>query len=141
MKKVTAYVDGACVPNPGRGGWGALLIYSGHERRLHGGEPHTTNNRMELMAAIMALETLKQPCHVTLFTDSNYVVNGMTEGRKRRLAWKKKKPMPSADYWQRLDGAAARHTVLWKWVRGHDGNPGNEEADRLANLGVASVLA
>ncbi len=139
------YTDGACKGNPGPGGWGALLSFNGRERRLHGGEPLTTNNRMELMAAIQALETLKEPCAVAMYTDSSYVMQGLTEwlpGWKAR-GWRTadRKPVKNQDLWERLDAAAARHQVNWNWVRGHAGDPGNEEADRLANLGVAAVLA
>ena len=139
------YTDGACKGNPGPGGWGALLSFNGRERRLHGGETLTTNNRMELMAAIQALETLKEPCAVAMYTDSSYVMQGLTEwmpGWKAR-GWRTadRKPVKNQELWERLDAAAARHQVKWNWVRGHNGDPGNEEADRLANLGVAAVLA
>jgi ribonuclease HI len=145
MKHVTIYTDGACKGNPGPGGWGALLSFNGNERRMFGGEKQTTNNRMELMAAIQALETLKEPCAVTLFTDSSYVMQGLTvwlPGWKAR-GWRTadKKPVKNQDLWERLDVAAARHRVKWEWVRGHAGDAGNEEADRLANEGCASMLA
>ena len=143
MKPVVIYTDGACRGNPGPGGWGAVLRYNGHERRLHGGEVPTTNNRMELMAAIQALETLREPCAIELYTDSNYVRQGLTEWlpQWRRRGWKTadKKPVKNQDLWQRLDLAAARHRIEWHWVKGHSGDPGNELADALANQGVDEV--
>lgn len=140
MKTVVIYTDGACKGNPGPGGWGALLRWNGHEKKLCGGESLTTNNRMELMAAIMALESLKQPCEVALYTDSVYVKQGLNEwlpGWKAR-GWRTadKKPVKNQDLWQRLDSAASRHRVDWHWVKGHAGDPGNEAADELANLGL-----
>ncbi|HUR41450.1 MAG TPA: ribonuclease HI [Verrucomicrobiae bacterium] len=144
MKAVIVYTDGACKGNPGPGGWGAVLRFNGHERQLHGGEPGTTNNRMELMAAIQALETLREPCAVTLFTDSNYVRQGLTEWlpqwRKRNWRTADKKPVKNQDLWQRLDAAAGRHTIEWRWVKGHSGDEGNELADQLANLGVGAGM-
>ena len=143
MKEVVIYTDGACRGNPGPGGWGAVLRYNGSERQLHGGEAATTNNRMELMAAIQALETLREPCRITLYTDSNYVCQGFAEWlpqwRKRHWKTADKKPVKNQDLWQRLDEAAARHRVQWRWVRGHSGEEGNELADRLANKGVDEV--
>jgi ribonuclease HI len=143
MKAVVIYTDGACRGNPGPGGWGAVLRYNGHERRLHGGETPTTNNRMELMAAIQALETLREPCRITLYTDSNYVCQGIAEWlprwRKRHWQTADRKPVKNQDLWQRLDEAAARHRIQWRWVRGHSGEEGNELADRLANQGVDEV--
>ena len=143
MKEVVIYTDGACRGNPGPGGWGAVLRYNGSERQLHGGEMATTNNRMELMAAIQALETLREPCRITLYTDSNYVCQGFAEWlpqwRKRHWKTADKKPVKNQDLWQRLDEAAARHRVQWRWVRGHSGEEGNELADRLANKGVDEV--
>ncbi|MGQ0586421.1 MAG: ribonuclease HI [Gammaproteobacteria bacterium] len=143
MKPVVIYTDGACRGNPGPGGWGAVLRYNGSERRLHGGETQTTNNRMELMAAIQALETLKEPCKVKLHTDSSYVLQGLTDWlpRWRKRNWKTadKKPVKNQDLWQRLDTAASRHHVEWKWVKGHSGDEGNELADQLANRGVDEV--
>lgn len=144
MKQITIYSDGACRGNPGPGGWGALLVYGEHRRELHGGERETTNNRMELTAAIMALEALREPCHVRIFTDSEYVRRGMTEWL---AGWKAKgwrtagrKPVKNADLWQRLEGACARHQIDWHWVKGHNGDPGNEHADQLANKGVDEVV-
>lgn len=141
--EVIIYTDGACKGNPGPGGWGVLLRSGDHEKTLHGGEPLTTNNRMELMAAIMALETLRRPSRVLLHTDSQYVMKGMTEwlpGWKRR-GWvtADKKPVKNVDLWQRLEQAAARHALRWAWVRGHNGDPGNERADALANQGIADA--
>jgi len=133
---VEIYTDGACRGNPGPGGWGALLRYRGREKTLSGAEADTTNNRMELMAAIRALETLKRPCKVTLFTDSEYVKKGITEWLKnwKRRGWKTadKKPVKNADLWRRLDTAAAAHDIHWRWVRGHSGHPENERVDALA---------
>ncbi len=138
---VEIYTDGACSGNPGPGGWGALLLYGEHEKEITGGEFETTNNRMELMAAIEALNVLKRPCTIHLYTDSTYVKNGITEwisGWKAK-GWKTaaKKPVKNADLWQALDAAAARHNVDWRWVKGHAGNPENERADALANQGMA----
>jgi ribonuclease HI len=144
LKPVIVYTDGACRGNPGPGGWGAVLRYNGHERRLHGGEQPTTNNRMELMAAIQALETLREPCTVDLYTDSNYVRQGLTEWlpqwRKRNWKTADKKPVKNQDLWERLDVAATRHKIQWHWIKGHSGDEGNELADRLANKGVDEVL-
>ncbi|MGM0593991.1 MAG: ribonuclease HI [Pseudomonadota bacterium] len=138
--RVELFTDGACRGNPGPGGWGALLRFKGKEKELYGGEPQTTNNRMELMAAIRALESLTRPCKVRLTTDSQYVMKGITEwmaGWKRR-GWKTaaKKPVKNVDLWQRLDAALAPHQVEWHWVRGHTGHPENERADQLANKGI-----
>ena len=145
MKSVIAYTDGACRGNPGPGGWGVSLRYGEHLKELCGGEAPTTNNRMELMAAISALEGLRERCAVTLHTDSKYVLQGLTEwlpGWKLR-GWKTadKKPVKNQDLWQRLDAAAARHQVDWRWVKGHAGDPGNERADQLANQGLERHLA
>jgi ribonuclease HI len=143
LKSVVIYTDGACRGNPGPGGWGALLRWNGHEKRLHGGEPRTTNNRMELMAAIAALEALREPCSVTLYTDSVYLKQGLTEWLPRWKAggWRTadRKPVKNQDLWQRLDAAASRHRVTWHWVKGHAGNAGNEAADRLANTGLEAA--
>ena len=140
MKRVTAYTDGACRGNPGPGGWGVVLRFNGHEKHLQGGEAQTTNNRMELMAAIQALESLKESCQVQLHSDSTYVLKGITEwlpGWKRKQ-WRTadRKPVKNVDLWQRLDVANARHQVDWCWVKGHAGHEGNELADRLANQGI-----
>ena len=140
MKNIIVYTDGACRGNPGPGGWGVVLRWNGHEKTLHGGETLTTNNRMELMAAISALESLREPCAVTLYTDSVYVKQGLNEwlpGWKAR-GWRTadKKPVKNQDLWQRLDLAAKPHQVDWRWVEGHAGDPGNELADRLANEGL-----
>ncbi|HVV10280.1 MAG TPA: ribonuclease HI [Amycolatopsis sp.] len=138
---VEIYTDGACSGNPGPGGWGAVLRYGGHERELHGGDPGpTTNNRMELMAAIQALETLTRPSTVQLYTDSTYVRNGVLSWmpRWKRNGWRTaaKEPVKNADLWRRLDAALSRHEVDWHWVKGHAGHPENERADKLAVLGV-----
>jgi ribonuclease HI len=139
-KTVEIFTDGACRGNPGPGGWGALLRYDGHERELWGGEAQTTNNRMELMAAIVALETLTRPCEVDITTDSEYVRKGITEWLKnwKLRGWKTsaKTPVKNAELWQRLDAAAARHHLRWHWVKGHSGHPENERADALANRGI-----
>lgn len=140
---VEIYTDGACKGNPGIGGWGVLLCNRGRERELHGGEAHTTNNRMELMAAITALETLTRPCTVRLHTDSRYVLQGITEwlpGWKQR-GWKTagKQPVKNDDLWRRLDEASSRHQVEWVWVKGHSGHDGNERADMLANRGIEAL--
>jgi len=145
VKQIVIHTDGACRGNPGPGGWGALLEYNGSSKSLKGGEALTTNNRMELMAAISALEALREPCQIKLYTDSVYVRSGLLEwlpGWKKR-GWKTadKKPVKNQDLWQRLDAAAARHQMEWHWVKGHAGHPGNEAADRLANEGINDMLA
>lgn len=145
MKQVVIYTDGACKGNPGPGGWGALLEYNGRKKPLKGGEALTTNNRMELTAAIMALEALRERCQIKLYTDSVYVRSGLLEwmpGWKAR-GWKTadKKPVKNQDLWQRLDAAAACHEVEWHWVKGHAGDPGNEAADQLANEGILEMQA
>ncbi|TAJ51699.1 MAG: ribonuclease HI [Nevskiaceae bacterium] len=144
-KAVLIHTDGACRGNPGPGGWGARLEFNGKVKELCGGEDDTTNNRMELMAAIQALEALKEPCRVTLYTDSNYVRSGITEWLRgwKAKGWRTadKKPVKNQDLWQRLDAAAAVHEVDWRWVKGHAGDPGNEAADRLANLGLDRSLS
>ncbi|HSQ09145.1 MAG TPA: ribonuclease HI [Burkholderiaceae bacterium] len=141
--EVEIWTDGACKGNPGPGGWGALLKYGGHERELFGGESPTTNNRMELMAVIEALGSLKRGCRVVLHTDSQYVQLGITEWLPNwiRRDWKTaaKKPVKNADLWQLLQAAAARHDIDWRWIKGHAGHEGNERADELANRGVKSV--
>lgn len=138
---VEVYTDGACSGNPGPGGWGVLLRYGEHEKELFGGEAKaTTNNRMELTAAIQALESLTRPVDVRIHTDSTYVRNGITSwlGKWKRNGWltADRKAVKNADLWQRLDAAVARHKVEWLWVKGHAGDPGNERADALANLGM-----
>ena len=139
-KLVEVFTDGACRGNPGPGGWGVLLRYAGQEKELYGGEANTTNNRMELMAAIMALESLSRECQVRLTTDSEYVKNGITQWLPKWKArgWRtaSKTPVKNADLWQRLETAAAQHKVQWHWVRGHSGHAENERADRLANRGI-----
>lgn len=143
--EVEIFTDGACRGNPGPGGWGVLLRYKGHEKTLYGAEPLTTNNRMELMAAIAALEALKRRCKVRLTTDSEYVRRGITEwlGNWKRNGWKTadRKPVKNADLWQRLDAAAARHEVEWHWVRGHSGHAENELVDQLANRAIDEMAA
>jgi ribonuclease HI len=143
MEKIEIYTDGACKGNPGPGGWGALLIAGANEKEMFGGESNTTNNRMELKAVIEALCALKRPCDVIVHTDSQYVQKGISEwihGWKAR-GWKTaaREPVKNADLWQALDEAQARHTIEWRWVRGHNGDAGNERADKLANRGVESV--
>ena len=140
---VEIYTDGACKGNPGPGGWGALLRSGRRERELFGGEPDTTNNRMELTAVIRALEALKRPCRVEVFTDSEYVKKGITEWLQawKRRGWKTadRKPVKNEGLWRRLDELASRHRIRWHWVRGHSGHADNERADALANRGVASL--
>ena len=140
---VEMFTDGACSGNPGPGGWGVLLRYGGREQELAGGENHTTNNRMELMAAIQGLESLKRLCRVIIHTDSTYVRNGITQWIERWKAkgWKTagNKPVKNVDLWKRLEDAAAAHDVTWLWVRGHDGHPGNERADALARRAAESM--
>lgn len=140
MRPITIYTDGACSGNPGPGGWGALLQFGDAEKELFGGEAQTTNNRMEMLAAIMALESLKEGCAVTLYTDSKYVMDGITQWMKNWKArgWKTaaKKPVKNQDLWMRLDEASARHQINWQWVKGHAGNAGNERADELARQGI-----
>jgi ribonuclease HI len=139
-KTVEIYTDGACRGNPGPGGWGVLLISGGRSRTLHGGVPETTNNRMELTAAIEALNALRGRQDVILYTDSKYVMDGIREWLPnwKKRGWKTaaRKPVKNQDLWQLLDAATERHAITWKWVRGHDGNPGNEAADALANRGI-----
>jgi len=143
--QVVIHTDGACSGNPGPGGWGAVLHYGANEKELWGGELSTTNNRMELMAAIQALEALKRPCRVELHTDSKYVQQGIREWIHawKARGWKTadKKPVKNEDLWRRLDEARARHDVDWRWIKGHAGHEFNERADDLARLGMAEVLA
>jgi ribonuclease HI len=143
--RVAIWTDGACSGNPGPGGWGAVLCYDGHEKDLCGGEPQTTNNRMELMGAISALEALSRPCPVDLHTDSQYLRGGVTGwiNNWKRNGWRTadKKPVKNDDLWRRLDEAAARHDIAWKWVRGHAGDAMNERADALARKGMKPFLA
>ena len=141
--QVTIFTDGACKGNPGPGGWGAILMSNGHEKELYGYEPQTTNNRMEMMGAIAALEALKKPCDVSMNVDSQYVLQGMTEwirGWKAR-GWKTadKKPVKNDDLWKRLDAACAPHKIKWTWVKGHAGHEFNERADQLANKGITEA--
>ncbi len=143
MKKVEIFTDGACKGNPGPGGWGVVLRMGHHEKDMAGSEPATTNNRMELTAVIRALEALKEPCHVHLHTDSRYVIDGIT---KWIFGWQKngwktaaKKPVLNGDLWQELLLATKRHRIVWIWVKGHDGNPENERADKLASDAALAV--
>jgi ribonuclease HI len=145
LTAVEAWTDGACRGNPGPGGWGVLLRAGGRERELKGAEPATTNNRMELTAAIRALESLKRPCRVDLYTDSQYVRGGITEwlaGWKRN-GWRTsaRKPVKNQDLWEALEAAAARHEVRWHWVKGHSGHPENDHVDALANEAIDELLA
>lgn len=141
LSEVVIYTDGACSGNPGPGGWGALLRYGQSEKELKGGAKETTNNRMELQAAISALEALKRPCQVALYTDSVYVRDGITKWLKnwQRNGWKTaaKKPVKNAELWHHLSDAMKAHEIEWHWIKGHAGNPGNERADELAREGMA----
>jgi ribonuclease HI len=145
MNEVTIYTDGACKGNPGPGGWGVFLKSAGTEKELFGGEANTTNNRMEMMAVIQALQALKRPCKVTLYLDSEYVRKGITEWVKgwKARGWKTaaKQPVKNVDLWQTLDDLVTNteHQLTWRWVKGHAGDPGNERADMLANKGVDSL--
>lgn len=142
---IVVYTDGACSGNPGPGGWGAILMSGTHRKELKGGEDHTTNNRMELMAVISALEAMKYHSDVELYTDSQYVKNGITAWIHswKRNGWKTadKKPVKNAELWQQLDAARARHKIEWKWVKGHAGHPENERADELARAAIAELRA
>ncbi|MGI9315230.1 MAG: ribonuclease HI [Halieaceae bacterium] len=143
MKQVQAFTDGACSGNPGPGGWGAVLQFGDRERELYGGADDTTNNRMELTAAIEALKALKEPCEVALTTDSTYVKDGITQWlvNWKKNGWKTaaRKPVKNQDLWQQLDDQASRHRIEWRWVKGHSGHPENERADALANRGMDDV--
>ena len=140
---VDVYTDGACKGNPGPGGWGVLLRWNGHEKELFGGEPHTTNNRMELRAVIEALAALKRDSSVRLHTDSKYVLDGITTWihNWKKRGWKTagKKPVKNVDLWQQLDALARQYTITWVWVKGHAGHDGNERADALANRGIVAA--
>lgn len=143
MQEVTLYTDGACKGNPGTGGWGALLQSGKHSKELFGGEANTTNNRMELTAVIQGLAALKRPCIVNIYTDSQYVKNGMQQWihNWKARGWKTaaKQPVKNIELWQALDAAVSKHQIQWHWVKGHAGDPGNEKADELANRGVELV--
>lgn len=143
IEVVVIYTDGACRGNPGPGGWGAVLNYKGTTKELYGGEQVTTNNRMELMAVINALEALTRPCKIELHSDSKYVLQGITEwlDNWKKRGWKtaNKGAVKNEDLWRRLDAARERHQIEWRWVKGHSGNNGNDRADELANLGVDSL--
>jgi ribonuclease HI len=137
---VVIYTDGACSGNPGPGGWGSVLLYNGHRREMSGSDAETTNNRMEMMAVIQALETLKRPCNVMIYTDSVYVMKGITEWieqwKKRNWKTAAKKPVKNVELWQRLEQAISPHDVKWQWVKGHSGVPENERADELATTAI-----
>lgn len=143
MSRVEIFTDGACRGNPGPGGWGAILRYNDHEKELSGAEADTTNNRMELLAAIRALEALKRPCRVDLYTDSVYVKKGITEwiSAWKRRNWRTadRKPVKNVDLWQRLEAAGQRHRIDWHWVKGHAGHPENERADQLAVAAIETL--
>lgn len=143
MKSIEIHTDGSCLGNPGPGGWAALLRYKGHEKELAGGEANTTNNRMELMAAIMALETLSEPCQIVLHTDSQYVRQGITEWMSGwlRRQWKTAggDPVKNRELWERLHAATQRHSIEWRWVKGHNGDPDNERVDQLARNAAVAV--
>ena len=139
LPKVTIYTDGACNPNPGPGGWGALLRFGTHEKTLSGGSPATTNNRMEITAAIEGIKALQRPCQVDIYTDSEYLKRGITEWLPnwRRRGWKRKGgTLANSDLWQALDAALSRHSITWHWVRGHAGDKHNERVDQLANAAI-----
>jgi ribonuclease HI len=144
QSKVVIYTDGACKGNPGPGGWGVVLRSADKEKHLHGGELMTTNNRMEMTAVIEALKALKMACHVSLYTDSKYVMQGVTEwmGGWKARGWKTagKDPVKNVDLWQEIDELLGKHQIDWHWVKGHAGHPGNELADTLANKGVEEIL-
>ena len=142
-KKIYIYTDGACKGNPGPGGWGALIVYNSSEKEFYGGEQHTTNNRMEMMAAIKALSQLTRPCDVVLTTDSQYLRQGITQwiANWKKRGWKTaaKQPVKNKDLWQQLDELVQEHTISWNWVKGHSGHRENERADELANKGIETL--
>jgi ribonuclease HI len=144
MKHVQIFTDGACSGNPGPGGWGAILRHRGQDKEIKGGEQETTNNRMELMAVIKALASLKEHCHVTITTDSKYVMDGIESwiAKWKRNGWRtsNKKPVKNTDLWQQLDEQVSRHEVVWHWVKGHAGHIENERADELARLGMTEIM-
>ena len=144
-KQIILFTDGACLGNPGAGGWAGILCYNNHKKIISGGEPNTTNNRMELTAAIAALKALKEPCRIALTTDSTYVKDGITKwlSNWKRNGWKTaaKKPVKNEDLWKRLDTVREKHQVVWKWVKGHAGQPENELADELARSGMEPFKA
>jgi len=143
LKQISAFTDGACSGNPGPGGWGVVLRSGEHEREIYGGVSETTNNRMELTAAIRALEALREPCEVELTTDSTYVKDGITRwvAKWKQNGWRTaaKKPVKNRDLWEQLEAQTTRHVIEWRWVKGHSGHPDNERADALANLGIDEV--
>jgi ribonuclease HI len=143
LKKITIHTDGACEGNPGPGGWAAVLRYGTTAKECSGGEPATTNNRMEMQAAIEALSRLKEPCEIDFFTDSEYLKNGVTQWVRswKARGWRTvgKKPIKNEDLWRKLDGLVSQHQIRWHWVKGHDGNPDNEKCDQLAVAAVAEV--
>lgn len=144
MDEVEIYTDGACRGNPGPGGWGVVMVSGKHRKEMFGGEAETTNNRMELMAVIKALQALKRPCSVVLHTDSQYVKKGITEWIHswKAKGWKTaaKQPVKNTDLWQALDAVQAQHEITWQWIKGHAGHPGNERADELANQGTDAAI-
>ena len=143
MKKIVIYTDGACLGNPGPGAWAAVLTHGNHSKELSGAVPATTNNRMEIQAAIQALQALKSPCDVTFHSDSKYLISGATDWTKnwKKTGWvtKSKKPVKNADLWRELDAVMTPHKICWQWVKGHSGNPGNERCDALANEAIARL--
>jgi len=144
MKKIDIYTDGACRGNPGPGGWGALLIYKDTDKAIYGGEIDTTNNRMEMTAIIEALKIVKMDCNITLYTDSKYVMDGITKWlpnwKKKGWITSNKKPVKNKDLWQILEESISKHNIEWQWVKGHAGIPGNEKADELANQGIDELI-
>ena len=140
MKRIEIYTDGACRGNPGPGGWGVLIKYKEHSKEMYGGDASTTNNKMELTAAIEALKEIKEPCEIILYTDSKYVLKGIEEWihnwKKRGWKGSNRKPVKNIELWKKLDELRDKHTIKWNWVKGHSGDPGNETADMLANRGI-----